>query len=108
MLEGYRDREIETPVDSVGECYIVEVDIIDHLGALSGALLLLFGSDEVTMRKLFPKAKRKLPPPLIQNPTVVGTGAFTACALHANHGRALTSGNSTLRPGMLSGRQKAE
>jgi hypothetical protein len=75
---------------------------------LRGALLLLFGTDEVTVRKLFPKAKRKLPPSFVKNPAVVGTGVFTACALHANHGRALTSGNSTLRPGMLSGRQEAE
>ena len=53
------------------------------------------------MRELFAKADGELPPPAIQKTPIVRIGTFTTSTLHANHGRALTGGNSTLRPGML-------
>src|SRR5258708_1547554 len=55
------------------------------------------------MRTLFTQTKRDLPPPAFEKTRIVRTRTFTACALHANHGRALTCGNSTLGPGVRAG-----
>src|SRR5438445_4437343 len=55
------------------------------------------------MRTLSSQTERDLPPPAIEKSRIVRTRTFTACALHANHGRALTCGNSTLGPGVWAG-----
>ena len=101
LLERHGDREIEAPGDGVGERRVKQVDIIDNLRPQRGALLLLHRPDVVAVRELFAKADGELPPPAIQKTPIVRTGTFTTSTLHANHGRALTGGNSTLRPGML-------
>jgi len=107
-LKRYGGCDIEAPVDGVGDCHVKQVDVIDNLCPQRGALMLLLRADEVAVRALFAKADGELPPSPVQKSRVVRARPFTASALHANHGRALTGRNSTLRPGMLAGQEAAK
>ena len=70
-LDRCGDRDIEAPIDGVGERRVKQIDVIDYLRTLLGALLLLNGPHVVAMRELFAKADGKLPPPAIQKSTIV-------------------------------------
>jgi hypothetical protein len=107
-LERYGGRYVESLVDGVGKRHVVQEYVINHLSPRNGALLLLFGPNKMAVRALFAKADRQLPPTAVEKSTIVRTGTLAACALHANHGRALTCGNSTLRPGILEGKKETQ
>jgi len=107
MLERRGNREIEASGDRVGKRYVIQINVINNFSSLNGTLLLLLRADEVPMRTLFTQTKGDLPSPAIEKTRIVRAGTFTACALHANHGRALTCGNSTLGPSVWAGPKKA-
>jgi hypothetical protein len=107
MLKQSSEREIEAPADSVGERDVREIDIINNLSPRYRALFLFFGPDKVPVRTLFAQTNGQLPSSAIEKSRIVRPRTFSSCTLHAKHGRALTRGNSTLRPGVLSPQKEA-
>ena len=103
VLERRGHGEIEAPADGIGQRDVKQVEIINNFSSLRRTLGLLLRANEVSMGTLFTQTKRDLPAPAIEKTRIVRPRTFTACALHANHGRALTCGHSTLRPGMWAG-----
>ena len=90
-------------IDVVGERHVVQIDVVNNLRPLLGALLLLLSAYKVAMGTLFAKTDGELPSRPFKKTITVRSGMITAGASHANHGRALSCCHSTLRPGVMMG-----
>jgi hypothetical protein len=97
VLERDAHRHAAAGGEVVGQADVHEIDVVDDLRAVTLAVLLLDGADEVAVRALFAEADGERPAVV----DVAAAAVFPFCrTCRANHGRALTCGDSTLAPGV--------
>ena len=91
--------EIEAAVEVISERDVMEINVVDYLCSLFFTLFLFLSAYEVPMGALFAEANRELPSVFAKNFSIP-MRLSAASTLHADHGRTLSCGHSTLCPRM--------